>query len=470
MLASVLHVQPGAGIVNTADPAASTALRLNPAGTLTLPAGAGIAFPQGGAQLVFSTSGTISGAAGSITSADGGTTTVFTAESTPVFAAGSVVTLTTPGTITLPGGGTLTLAAGASAVAVNLPAGAKYSLGGTNGAALAAGNGACVTLKTPGTGSGSALAVSAGVGVVFPYGTPGTDSIQSSQSGRIVAPSGAVTTFAANSPTQVPAGGVVILDGDGAIGFASGSAATPIPIALSQGTYATSGAVDLATSAGDLLLANTWDLSTYRFGPNANQIDSVSGLPVAGSGEPGVLALRAAGNLRFGYNAGTSSAASLTDGFDTSPYGIWYGLLLPAGTRSWSYRLVAGADLAAADGARVQPLAGAGSPGGSVLLGSGSPAMTDLMAPNSSLTGRRTDTMIKLFQTIRTGTGDIAITAQRDVQLLNPLATIYTAGAGVAALSGPVLFRGRKCVDHGPERHHPPGRRDGPGGLLQGNA
>ena len=431
-LAAVLHVQPGAEIVNTAAPDVPTALTLNPTGSLMLPAGGVIAFPLGGAGLLFSTGGTISGAAGSITSADGSTTTAFTAAATTTFPSGSVVTLTTPGTVTLSEKGTLALSAGAPAVAVDLPAGSRYTLGGTNGAAVAAGNGACVTLKTPGFGTGSAIAVAAGVGIVFPYGTPGADLIQSSQSGRILAPSGAVTTFAASSPTPVPAGGVIVLDGDGVVRFASGSAGAPIQVVLSSGNYTTSGAVDLATSAGGLLLAKTWDLSSYRFGPDAGRIDPVSGLPVAGAGEPGVLTLRAAGNLIFGYDPGTSTAASLSDGFDTSAYGIWFGQLLAPGTRSWSYRLVAGADLAAADGARVRPLAGAESPGGSVLLGWGSPAMADLMAPNSSLTGKRADTVRKLFQTIRTGTGDIAITAQADVQLLNPLATIYTAGTRVA--------------------------------------
>src|SRR5262249_22360440 len=36
------------------------------------------------------------------------------------------------------------------------------------------------------------------------------------------------------------------------------------------------------------------------------------------------------------------------------------------------------------------------------------------------------------YQVIRTGTGDIDISAGRDVQLRNPFATIYTAGTQVA--------------------------------------
>src|SRR5262249_11819313 len=40
----------------------------------------------------------------------------------------------------------------------------------------------------------------------------------------------------------------------------------------------------------------------------------------------------------------------------------------------------------------------------------------------------RQNVVPNFFQVIRTGTGDIGIAAGRDVQLRNPLATIYTAG------------------------------------------
>jgi hypothetical protein len=183
------------------------------------------------------------------------------------------------------------------------------------------------------------------------------------------------------------------------------------------------------TNAGALTLNNTWDLSTYRFGPAASTAGD-------GAGEPGILTLRAAGNLVF------SVGCSLTDGFDTqtatdptNPY--WTASLMPAPTNgqaetlSWSYNLIAGADLGAADFNRVQPLTGpqalaAGT--GSVLVGEGAQALSTGSASLSS------SIVPAYYQVIRTGTGDIDISAGRDVQLLNPLATIYTAGAQAPGL------------------------------------
>lgn len=422
-LATVLHVQPGAEIVNTADPTATTTLTLNnAASSLSLPSNTAIAFPAGGGKLKFSVGGTVAGASGSITSPDGKTTTAFRATSNPIFVAGSTVTLNGAGSVVLSAAGTLTLATGTSAVAVALPPGATYSAGGTNGATFAADTGVGIILKTPSATTGSAIAVAAGVSIALPNGTPGTDRLKASQAGRVIAPSGATTAFAANASLTIPAGAVVVLDAAGSLTFVSGSASTPISLALSKGTYTTNGAVDLTTSAGRLMLANTWNLSTYRFGPKVDPM-------IVGSGEPGELTLRASGSLVFNY------LASLSDGFapaSSSVTDLWQAPLLSAGSQSWSYRLIAGADFSAADFRRVQSLASLGANTGSLLLGAGSPAFGDLTTPNSSTTGKRADTVNKLYETIRTGTGNIDIVAGRDVQLLDPLATIYTAGMAVA--------------------------------------
>ena len=78
-------------------------------------------------------------------------------------------------------------------------------------------------------------------------------------------------------------------------------------------------------SAGDLTLSNNWNLGTSRAG-----------------GEPGMLTLRAAGNLKLDNN--------LSDGFNVAtPFssGTTPAMLL-AGD-SWGYRLVAGADADAVD-------------------------------------------------------------------------------------------------------------------------
>jgi filamentous hemagglutinin family protein len=160
---------------------------------------------------------------------------------------------------------------------------------------------------------------------------------------------------------------------------------------------------------GDLALGADWDLSTFRFGPKS---------------APGVLTLRAAGNLVF-VNGG------LSDGFNSSAFTatlLNQNPLLPANTQSWSYRLAAGADLSAVDSRRVLALDRLSSTAGSLLLGRDGGTNSSNRGPSaqtsSVLAGR--------FQVIRTGSGDIDIAAGRDVKLLNQFATVYTAGTRVA--------------------------------------
>jgi len=119
-------------------------------------------------------------------------------------------------------------------------------------------------------------------------------------------------------------------------------------------------------SAGNLTLATAWDLYS-------------AGRP---GGEPGYLTLRAAGDLLLDR--------SLGDGFD--------GGVLQAG-QSWTYRLVGGADLAAADPMRTQVADGSG---GDVILGA------DVV--------------------VRTGTGAIDVAARRDFKLSSNTSVLYTAG------------------------------------------
>jgi filamentous hemagglutinin len=101
---------------------------------------------------------------------------------------------------------------------------------------------------------------------------------------------------------------------------------------------------------------------------------------------------------------------------------LWNAALLPAGNQSWSYNLVAGADFSASNVLNVAPLASLAPDSGSLLLGSGAPAL-----PTATATGR-TPIIPKFYQTIRTGTGSINIAVGNDVEILNTLATIYTAG------------------------------------------
>jgi len=184
--------------------------------------------------------------------------------------------------------------------------------------------------------------------------------------------------------------------------------------------------VEIVNSGGDLELKSTWDLSAWRFGDDPNNL------------QPGLLTLRAKDNLIFDATVDADTmtgAASLTDGFKTLTSGTNYSKsnlgqnswLAPLATdRSWSYRLVAGADLSAADSRVVIPRLGGDSVPGSLLLGQGSLALP------TDATSSRGNIIPYFYQTIRTGTGDIEIFAGNDVRLLNPLATIYTAGQQVA--------------------------------------
>ncbi|OAI11681.1 filamentous hemagglutinin [Methylomonas lenta] len=135
-------------------------------------------------------------------------------------------------------------------------------------------------------------------------------------------------------------------------------------------------------SSGNLTIADNWDFVTWRYG--AENV-------------PGVLTLRAAGNLNVNHN--------LSDGFvnpendyvnaSTPIYGVPVYDYLQTNA-SWTYSLVAGADLNAADSQAV--VTGVGN--------------IDLAADTS----------------VRTGTGDISVIAGRDIRYGNQNSVIYTAG------------------------------------------
>ena len=196
------------------------------------------------------------------------------------------------------------------------------------------------------------------------------------------------------------------------------------------------------SSNAEALAAADWDLSGYRYGSRS---------------APGVLTLRAGGNLVFNN--------TLSDGFTPISQGstqvfsdngnslMWLAPLmtihqgLPVNNQSWSYRLTAGADVNASNFRNVesasaldlsQPLKG------SVIVGEFYPPVpnkvaTGLGAATGSL-GQTADTIRisttttnkgNRFEVIRTGTGDITISAGRDVQLRNQFSTIYTAGVAL---------------------------------------
>jgi len=198
--------------------------------------------------------------------------------------------------------------------------------------------------------------------------------------------------------------------------------------------------VEIYNPTGDLTLGtavsgtNTadWDLSTFRYGPQL---------------APGILTLRAKGDLVFNNTLSdsfTPVTASAANGNST----MWLAQLanvvtangLPVNTQSWSYRLAAGADLAAADFRAVLPSGALAAGKGSVLVGefyAAIPNTADSGTTAAAGTSGTTANTIRIatgaanrtrYEVIRTGTGDIDIAAGRDVQLRNQFATIYTAG------------------------------------------
>lgn len=131
-------------------------------------------------------------------------------------------------------------------------------------------------------------------------------------------------------------------------------------------------------SAGDLTLSKDWNLATSRAG-----------------GEPGVLTLRATGDLKLDNN--------LSDGFDvaTAMKGSTPATLLNGD--SWRYRLIAGADQDAAD-----PLA--------------------VKSAN--------DVVLAAGKLVRTGTGDIRIASGGNIKLADSKSAIYTAGRRADPVAG----------------------------------
>lgn len=138
-------------------------------------------------------------------------------------------------------------------------------------------------------------------------------------------------------------------------------------------------------SAGDLTLAQDWNLKDSRAG-----------------GEAGVLTLRAAGDLKINANLsdGFSHATPCTGGACPASNPVPATVLAD---RSWYYRLVAGADAGAAD-----PLAA--SHAGDAVLAAG--------------------------KLVRTGTGSIDVAAGRDIRLADASAAIYSAGRLADPLAG----------------------------------
>ncbi|SAH95237.1 Heme:hemopexin utilization protein A [Bordetella ansorpii] len=166
-------------------------------------------------------------------------------------------------------------------------------------------------------------------------------------------------------------------------------------------------------SAGDLATQGDLDLSGYRYGPGADP-------GVRGSGEPGVLVVRAGGDIKINgsVNDGFAPPPATPDDYnwDDGRAGRMWAVapMLAPGSRSWSMRWVSGADLAASDTRGVRSLQALGEHG-------------DLVLEDRHIGG---GWMLEAMSVVRTGTGYLDMIAGRDYRHAS-LFGVYTAGAAL---------------------------------------
>ncbi len=367
--------------------------------------------------------------------------------------------ITVTGTIDASGttGGRIGLAAGANlalaSTAVLNVAGAQFD---------AAGKGGAVTLET--VGGRIALATGSNIDLSVAGATGGTVHLRAPQLGasevaidpfgsRIANASSIVvegyfrqdtasTTPAAIDPLAATALANATIFMNGADAIQSRLLAGNAGLA---GVFHVRPGEEIVNSRGGLVLNSDLDLSTWRFGPRLGVVDAAgnplrdrAGNPIVSGVEPGVLTLRASGNITLlgsitdGFGTGAGAADGPVDSLGNPA--VWKQELLPVfsngrSQESWAYRLTAGADFSAADFRRTLALSALGTESGSVQLGRNGGLNITFNPGPAALTE---SLLMGHYQVIRSGTGDIDINAGRDVQLLNPFATIYTAGTRVA--------------------------------------
>lgn len=230
-------------------------------------------------------------------------------------------------------------------------------------------------------------------------------------------------------------------------------------------------AESIENSKGSLMLNSDWDLSLARYGPTATVLDNFGNtVPYSGSGSndgngnqaigtfAGLLTLKSLGNITF--------HGSLSDGFGDSinpaanvpfatyipgeggPYGLYFAPVLPLlkeggvkliSQNSWSYGITAGADTSASDPSAVlsvsllHQLGGADLSYGSVKVGV--PTSNSNLNQADPTVSLPMDTLGSYYQVIRTGTGNITVTAGACIELLNQAATVYTSGTQIPSQS-----------------------------------
>jgi filamentous hemagglutinin family protein len=177
-------------------------------------------------------------------------------------------------------------------------------------------------------------------------------------------------------------------------------------------------------ASGDLTVSGALNLAAFRYG-SINPDVAQPNASAYGSGEPGVLWLRAANTLTV--------AGDITDGFAPPPPVTIAGVtldrlwavapMLAAGDLSWSMRLVAGADLAGADSRDIL----ASDISGSAAAGGGG----DLVLSDKSILPNNGNNFSARIDVVRTGTGYLDLYAGGNFAEDSPFG-IYTAGTQIA--------------------------------------
>jgi filamentous hemagglutinin len=162
-------------------------------------------------------------------------------------------------------------------------------------------------------------------------------------------------------------------------------------------------------------LRSTGDMTLMQNPTSANPGIDLHNLRYGG--EVAVLTLRAAGNLNINGSLSDGFFGPVTqkapDPITNGTNGAVYALaaMLPAGSRSWSLQLAAGADLSSGDPLAVLPISALASGKGSLIFND----------PRTDQKG------YPIPSVVRTGTGDLDLAAGRDISLLSQFG-IYTAG------------------------------------------
>jgi filamentous hemagglutinin family protein len=177
-------------------------------------------------------------------------------------------------------------------------------------------------------------------------------------------------------------------------------------------------------ASGDLTVSGVLNLAAFRYG-SINPDVAQPNASAYGSGEPGVLWLRAANTLTV--------AGDITDGFAPPPPVTIAGVtldhlwavapMLAAGDLSWSMRLVAGADLAGADSRDIlgPDIAGSAAAGGG----------GNLVLSDKSILPNNGNNYSARIDVVRTGTGYLDLYAGGNFTEDSPFG-IYTAGTQIA--------------------------------------